>query len=165
MAFDPPHRQPIYRGKIIDVLLEDERWEIVRHASAVAVLVRDGERVLGVRQFRPAVAAETWELPAGLIDAGEAPETAAARELAEEVQLGGRLTLLSRFFSSPGFTDEEIYLFEATEVSPAAGTPEPDEDLRAEWRDLEETWAAVREGRLKSSSPTVLALALARGRA
>ena len=72
-----PRIDTVYQGAIVTLELLDGHWEVVRHASAVAVLVvRDG-LVLGVRQRRPAVDADTWELPAGLIDAGETPDQSA----------------------------------------------------------------------------------------
>ena len=75
----------VFQGRVVDLVVLDERWEVVRHAPAVAVLARDElGRVLGVVQRRPAVDARTWELPAGLIDPGETAHAAAARELAEE---------------------------------------------------------------------------------
>jgi len=157
-------RNEVFRGKIITVAVLDGRWEVVEHPDAVAVLVQRGPSVLGVLQQRPAVGAVTWELPAGLIDPGESPEQAARRELAEETQLGGRLTLLTRLYASPGFSDECIHLFEAHDVHSAHGTPDEGEELRVEWRDALELWNAVRDGELSTSGVTLLGLrhALAR---
>ena len=88
-------RNEVFRGKIITVAVLDERWEVVEHPDAVAVLVQRGPSVLGVLQQRPAVGAVTWELPAGLIDPGESPEQALERELSEE--LGIELGAIKRF--------------------------------------------------------------------
>lgn len=142
----------------------DDRWEVARHASAVAVLVlRDG-MVLGVRQQRPAIGREAWELPAGLIDPGETPAQAAARELREEVQLCGRLEPLTRSYVSPGFTDEEVHLFIGHDLEPCEGTPDASESLIVEWHDPRDAWRAIAEGRLATSAVTTLGLrhALAR---
>ncbi len=157
-------RKEVFRGKIITVAVLDDHWEMVEHADAVAVLVQRGRSVLGVIQDRPAVGSRTWELPAGLIDPGETPERAAARELAEETQLGGRLTLISRLYASPGFSNELIHLFEAHEVRSVPGTPDEGEELSIEWRDALELWNAVRAGELATSGVTLLGLrhALAR---
>ena len=74
-------RETIWTGRIVTLELLGGRYEVARHASAVAILaVRDGV-VLGVAQDRPAIGRRTWELPAGLIDPGEAPLEAAVREL------------------------------------------------------------------------------------
>ncbi len=151
-----PTRRTVYRGAILDLVKLDDRWEIVEHAPAVAVLaMRDG-RVLGVRQHRPAVERDTWELPAGLIDPGETPHEAAARELAEEAKLGGRLRPLVTMYSSPGFTDERVTLFEATELEPADGALDEHEELVVEWRRPHDVWEAAARGDLATSGPTLV---------
>lgn len=151
-------RQEIFSGKVVKLSILDGFWEVVEHADAVAVLVARGSEVLGVRQYRHAVGRESWEIPAGLIDPGEEPITAAARELAEEAQLGGNLTLVTRFYPSPGFSDEETYLYELHEMTDAPGKPDETEQLQLEWRDALETWRAVAAGELATSSVTVVAL-------
>ncbi len=151
-------RKEIYDGRIVRLVILDGKWEVVEHASAVAVLITDGSKVLGVRQERVAVGRSTWEIPAGLIDAGEEPAAAAAREAAEEVQLGGRLEFITRFYVSPGFTDEEVFLYELHDAVAADGTPDPDERLTPEWLDAREAWRAVQAGTLATSGVTVVAL-------
>lgn len=151
----------IWSGKVVRLEVLDGRYEVARHAPAVAVLaVRDG-RVLGVRQSRPAIGRDTWELPAGLVDPGESPLDAAHRELSEEAQLGGTLTPITRFYVSPGFTDELVHLYQATDLHPAPGTPDADEHVTVEWVDPRDTWLAIRDGRLASSGVTVLGLLVA----
>ena len=100
-------RDVIYEGNILTLLTLDDRWEVVEHAEAVAVLALRGASILGVTQHRPAIGKPTWEVPAGLVDPGETPLQAAKRELAEETQLTGELSLLTQLYSSPGFTDEK----------------------------------------------------------
>lgn len=151
-------REAIFQGHIIDVVRLERKWEVVRHPPAVAVLVRDGGRVLGVRQRRHAVDADTWELPAGLIEEGEAPVEAARRELAEETNLTGRFVPLARSYSSPGFTDELVYLYEALDVRFADGTPDADEELELEWREVRELWSDMLNGDLLTSTVTLLGL-------
>ena len=93
--------------------------QIVHHPGAVVVVpLVDPGRVVLVRQFRAAVGTELLELPAGKRDVdGEPPEVTAARELAEEIGLRpGRLTLLARFYNSPGFSDELSHLFLAADM-------------------------------------------------
>jgi ADP-ribose pyrophosphatase len=150
--------ETLYRGKILTLERLDSRWEVVRHAAAVAVLAIDGGRVVGVRQRRPAIGGETWELPAGLVDPGEQPEEAAARELAEEVRLAGTLTPLTRLYPSPGFCDELVYLYRAEGLVPAYGERDQGEDLAIEWRDPEQVWADAAAGRLATSGVTLLGI-------
>ena len=151
-------REVLYDGRIVRLVILDGKWETVEHASAVAVLITRGQQVLGVKQQRPAVGRTTWEIPAGLIDPGEEPEAAARRETAEEGQLGGRLEFVTRFFVSPSFTNEEVFLYELHDPQPAAGSPDADERLTPEWRDALEVWQAVRAGEVATSGVTVLAL-------
>jgi ADP-ribose pyrophosphatase len=128
-------RENIYKGRIVDLYLEDERYEIVEHADAVAILVQKEDKVLFVRQYRRAVGVATLEIPAGLIEPGETPEQAALRELAEEAQLTGELELLAQFYVSPGFCNEKLYIFRATQTQPAYAKPDDDEDITVEWHD------------------------------
>lgn len=155
-------RETLYQGRIVRLELEDGRWEIVRHDDAVAVLARDPQgRVLGVWQRRPAIGARTWELPAGLIDPGETPVQAAARELAEEVGLQGELHLRTRFYASPGFCDELVYLFEAHDLRPVVAAGDPGEELELEWREPVATYRAIADGAIATSGVTVIGLHLA----
>jgi ADP-ribose pyrophosphatase len=151
-------RDIVYTGRIVTLEIEDGIWEIARHDDAVAVLAVD-ERgfVLGVRQLRRAVGTSTWELPAGLIDDGERPEQAAARELAEEARLAGTLTPLTRMYVSPGFTDELVHLFRATDLRPdGSGVLDDEEAVEIEWRDPLEVWDEVASGALATSAVTLL---------
>ncbi|NLG08006.1 MAG: NUDIX hydrolase [Deinococcales bacterium] len=151
-------REVIFDGRIVRLVVLDGKWEVVEHADAVGVLVARGRQVLGVRQPRVAIGRDSWEVPAGLVDPDEDPLRAAAREMAEEAQLGGRFELIARFYTSPGFTDEETYLYELHEAAPVDGTPEADEELTLEWRDALEAWEAIKDGRLATSSVTAVAL-------
>lgn len=151
-------REELFSGKIVTLVVEDDHWEIVLHPDSVAVLVADGRRVLGVRQNRVAVGLATWEIPAGLIEPGEDPAAAAARELAEEVQLGGRLTPIVSFYVSPGFTDERVHIYGLSETVAVAGQADVGEELEPEWRDALEVWQAISSGRERTSSTTALAL-------
>jgi ADP-ribose pyrophosphatase len=114
-------RSPIYKGRIVDLGLEDVvlpngakvQLEVIRHRGASAIVpLHDDRTVTLVHQFRHAAGGMIWEVPAGVLDGGEAPETCAARELREEVQLEARtLTPIGSILTTPGFTDERIHLF------------------------------------------------------
>ncbi len=158
------NRKTIYDGHILSLVIQDNKWEIIEHAEAVAVLIMRGREVLGVMQPRPAISQTTWELPAGLIDEGETPLEAAKRELAEEVQLTGDLELITQFYTSPGFTNEKLYVFEAKNLSEAYAQPDADENIQLSWRDVDEIWEEIKQGKVAASSPTVLALSWARGK-
>lgn len=111
--------------------------EIVEHPGAVAILAVDGDAVLMVRQYRAAVARVLLELPAGTLDRlpdGKVEDAfaAAARELGEETgHRAGAWRDLGRFYTAPGFTDELMHLFLATDLAALEGYagPEADEHL------------------------------------
>lgn len=151
-------REVKFRGRLITVATLDGHWEVVEHPDAVALLVARGRELLGVRQARPAVGAATWEIPAGLIEPGESPAEAAAREAAEEVHLAGELVPVTRLYASPGFTDELCHLFELTRTRQARADADPGEHLVPEWRDALEVWTAVANGSETTSGVTLLAV-------
>ena len=83
-----------------------------------------------VRQYRHAVKRDLLELPAGGLEPGEEPLATAQRELREEVGVeAARWTPLGRFFSSPGFANENPHVFLAQELRPAHAEPDEDEDI------------------------------------
>jgi ADP-ribose pyrophosphatase len=110
---------------------ERER-EIVEHSGAVAILAYDDETVFLVRQPREAVGVDDLlELPAGKLDVeGESPLECAKRELREEVGLtASDWRELKRFYTSPGFADEEVWIFAATGLQRGESEPDEGEDL------------------------------------
>lgn len=142
------------------------RREFVDHTGAVAVLVQDDEgRVLLIKQYRHPVRARDWEIPAGLLDIpGEEPMTAARRELAEEADLeASTWTPLVTFATTPGGSNERLFVFHATGVSaaPEAFEREDEEaDIEKRWVALDEIVAGVLDGRLHNSILAISALAL-----
>ena len=130
-----------HEGKQIAVRVDEFRYadgetaerEIVSHPGAVGIVAHDGERLFMVRQPREAVDDEALlELPAGKLDEeGETPLECAKRELVEEVGLeAAKWRELKRFYTSPGFTDEEVHLFVATDLTRV--DPQPAEGERIE---------------------------------
>ena len=117
----------VWEGRIAKVRVDRFRYEdgeeaereIVEHPGAVGIVAHDGETLYLVRQPREAVDDPALlELPAGKLDEeGESPLDTAQRELAEEIGKGARTWQhLTRFYTSPGFADEECHLFMATDL-------------------------------------------------
>jgi 8-oxo-dGTP pyrophosphatase MutT (NUDIX family) len=123
--------------------------EWVQHDGAVGVVAHDGENLYLVRQPREAIGApDLLEVPAGKLDVeGEAPLETAKRELAEEIgKAAEHWEPLLSYYSSPGFTNEEIHLFLATGLSDVE-KPDVEEDERIELvlHPLAELDALIRE--------------------
>ena len=127
--------------------------EIVKHPGAVTVLPRN-ERgdVLLVRQFRLPVRRSLWELPAGKLDRGEKPRSAARRELAEETGLRARhWRKLLDFYPSPGFCDERMTTYLAEGLTQGDAAPEPYELIRTKWFSWNQALEMVRRGIIRDS--------------
>lgn len=159
----------LYDGKVLALDLDDveepggvrARREVVRHRGSVACLaVHADGRVVLVRQYRHAVAAAVWELPAGRLDPGESPEQGARRELEEEVGLRpGRLEKLAEFWTTPGFCDEALHVFRATELENVPARPEADERIEVWSAGWSEARAMIARGELRDAK-TLVALLL-----
>jgi 8-oxo-dGTP pyrophosphatase MutT (NUDIX family) len=148
----------VYRGRFIDVRRERFAYpdgevvtrEIVRHPGAVGIVAHDERVVWLVRQPREAVGEEgLLEIPAGLLDlAGESPEEAARRELAEEVGLGARgWDPILSYYSSAGFSDECVHLFCATELHSQQASRDEGERIEVVRWPLREVDAALAQCR------------------
>ncbi|MBU2552391.1 MAG: NUDIX hydrolase [Proteobacteria bacterium] len=133
---------------------------VIRHPSAVVVvpLVSPDETVV-VTQYRYALGRETVEFPAGKLEPGEAPETAALRELAEETGYrAGRIEPLLSFAPSVGYSTEIIHAFVARNLTRLDEGPDPDEIARVEIMRLDRLKELVRAGEIIDGT-TMLALA------
>ena len=139
---------------------------IVRHPGAVAVVPIDGDDVVLLRQYRAPLDRELLEIPAGKLDVdGEDPAEAAARELAEEVGLAGRLKPLVTIDTTPGFCDERIAIFIATDLRTVPSSPHGAEERLATVvrMGLGAALAAVLEGSI-TDAKTIAGLVAAAGR-
>jgi ADP-ribose pyrophosphatase len=166
------HRR-VHAGRVLDLDVDEVQEpggvhglrEVVRQRGSVAALpVHEDGRVVLVRQYRYAVDAFVWELPAGRRDPGETPEEGARRELEEEVGLRpAALEPLLVFWTTPGFCDEVMHLFRATGLEPVPPRPEADERIESATFTLEEATAMIARGEVREGK-TLVALLLEVGR-
>ncbi len=153
--------QRIHTGRVVSLDIDTVQFpngnvgelEMFRHPGASAVLPflddpqDDDPRILLIRQFRHATGDYLWEIPAGRRDSGEHPDATAHRELQEETGYRcGRLEKLTQIWTTPGFTDEVIHLYLASDLTPGANALEPDEVLEVSPFRLSEAVRMVHNG-------------------
>lgn len=162
-----------YRGRVIAVEVSQvplpngrsARYEIVRHPGGAAVVALNGrDEVCLLRQFRPAGDGWVWELPAGRLEPGEAPQSTAVRELLEEAGCeAARWESLGGILSSPGVFDETIHLYLAQGLTSRPTQHEPHEVIEVHWVPLAEAARRAVEGELRDAK-TVIGLLRAAAR-
>jgi len=156
--------ETVYEGRVVRLSVDTVRFpdgsegklEMIRHDGASAVLPFLGDlsdpdpEVLLVRQYRYASDGYLYEVPAGLRAAPEESwEECAHRELEEETGMrAGSMTPLTRIYTAPGFTDEVIRLFVATNLEPGELSPDPDEFIEVVRIVFSEVLEMVRDGRI-----------------
>ncbi|KPJ22231.1 NUDIX domain-containing protein [Streptococcus phocae subsp. phocae] len=132
-------RQNIFEGHIFKVAVDDvelpnglgqAKRELVFHRGAVSILAVTPDRdIIIVKQYRKAIEAVSYEIPAGKLEIGEAGSEleAAARELEEETAYSGDLTLIHEFYTAIGFCNEKIKLYLADDLKKVEN-PRPQDD-------------------------------------
>ncbi|HET8782104.1 MAG TPA: NUDIX hydrolase [Pyrinomonadaceae bacterium] len=161
--------QKVFDGRVFNVTVDTvqegeltyQREVVHHHGSAVILPVFDDGTVALVRQYRHPAVRYLLEAPAGSLDDGERPDAGAARELQEELGLiAGRMEKLSEFFVSPGFCEEKMWVFLATELTDGPPNPEEDEVLEVVRLSLDEALEMISSGEIQDAK-TIIALMLA----
>jgi len=155
----------IYSGKVVTLNIDTVTLpngvtidlEVVRHPGAAAVVpLKDNGTVVLIKQFRHAADGFIYEIPAGKLHPGEDPKHCAARELEEEIGYqAGKLELLSSIFTAPGFTDEVIHIYKATELAKGRQNLDRDEVLEIVEVSLQEAIDMIRVGRIRDAKTMV----------
>ena len=152
----------VFKGRVFAVEVSRKRFPnggvhevaIVRHPPAVVIVpMEDDGRVVLIKQYRPALDRELWEVPAGSVDEDESADAAARRECAEEIgRVPDRLDRLGTWFPTPGYCDEEMIFFRATGLrAPDPNfphTPDDDEDIVAQSFAVDEARAMAARGEI-----------------
>ena len=161
--------QKVFEGRVFNVTVDTVREgeltyqrEVVHHAgSAVIVPVFDDGTVALVRQYRHPVVRYLLEAPAGTLADGERPEVGADRELQEELGLiAGNMETLSEFFVSPGFCEEKMWVYLATELVQGQQRLEEDELLDVVRLPMSEALEMITSGEIQDAK-TIIGLMLA----
>jgi ADP-ribose pyrophosphatase len=165
VAFDRVGSEVAYAGRIGTVRVEKFRHddgevverEVIEHPGAAVILPLDGDRIWLVRQPREVVGEEgLLELPAGKLNGGEVLETA-RRELREEIgRSAAQWRHLTTFYASPGFTNEEIHAFLATDLVDDPLDAEEEERIEVVSEPLDRLDDVIRSCRDSKSLVTLL---------
>lgn len=149
-----------YEGRIFDLrvdTLERDGLTVVRdiivHNGGVVIASRPApDRVILIRQYRYTIDADLLELPAGRIELKEDPMVAARRELTEETGFeASTWRELSRFYSAPGFCDEILYLYEASDLKFVGKRLDIDEETEVLDLKVADAWRMVVEGKIQDA--------------
>ena len=165
MAFEQVGSESVYEGRIARVRVQRFRHddgevverEVIEHPGAAVMLPLDGDRIWFVRQPREVVGEQSLhELPAGKLNGGEVLDTA-KRELREEIgKSAAQWQHLTSFYASPGFTNEEIHAFLATDLSDAPLDADEEERIEIVSEPLDRLDDVIRSCRDSKSLLTLL---------
>jgi ADP-ribose pyrophosphatase len=146
----------LHKGRLIE--LHSERvefpngghtyFDIVKHpGGAVVAAINEQDEICLLKQWRHAIQEFIWEVPAGCLEPGEAPLATAKRELEEESGvLANHWRGLGEICSSPGFSNEKLYLFEAKELSTGTLKLDDAEQLETHWIPLDKAYEMCFDG-------------------
>lgn len=164
--------QRIYDGKVVKLRLDTvelpsgrtAKREVLEHRGAVCVLpvMPDGQIAM-IKQWRTAAQEILWEIPAGGLEIGEAPEACAHRELIEEIGYKiGKLTPLYQCYLAPGYSSEMMWAYLGEELELVGAQPEEDENIELIIKPLEELLPLIDSGEIRDSKTICALLALHR---
>lgn len=166
----------IYTGRIVTLDVDTVQFpdgstgqlELIRHPGAAAVIPFASDpagpdpTILMIKQYRYAAGGPLWEIPAGTLAPGEAPEACARRELTEEAGVtAGRMERLTTIWTTPGFTDEAIHLYWAGDLTLAAHAHERDEFIAVVPKPLSQVLTGIRAGEIRDAKTVVAILYMA----
>lgn len=153
--------QMVYDGRIVKVYKDDVELadghksfrEVVRHSGGVVIIAfKDKNTILLVKQYRYPIAKTVLELPAGKLEKGEDPFKAAKRELEEETgYCANKWTDLGYINTSPGFSDEKLYLYLAQDLEFTQCHPDEGEIIQAIEYKYEDVLEMIENGEINDA--------------
>jgi ADP-ribose pyrophosphatase len=168
MAHELIKRNTLYRGRVFDMSISrfqsarsgEVDIELIHHNGGAGALplFNDGTVAL-VRQWRYAINRYSLEIAAGRIEPGQTPEQTAARELEEELGYRARaLEKLSEFVVAPGYCEERLWVYLATDLEPSAQHLDDDEEIDVVHLPFAEALARVHAGEIDDAKSIITLL-------
>jgi ADP-ribose pyrophosphatase len=159
----------VFAGRVFEVTVDTVREgdktyvrEVVHHRGSVVILPAfEDSTIAMVRQYRHPAVKYLLELPAGTLNDKERPEAGAARELEEELGLvAAKLEKLCEFFVSPGFCEEKMWLYLATDLKETSQSLEDDETIEVVRLPIDRALQMITDGEIEDAK-TIIGLMLA----
>jgi ADP-ribose pyrophosphatase len=159
----------VFSGRLFSVTVDTVREgdktyvrEVVHHPGSAVILPAFADGTIGlVRQYRHPAVRYLLELPAGTLNDQERPEAGAARELEEELGLvAGKIEMLSEFFISPGFCEEKMWLYLATDLTETQQRLDDDEMIEVVRLSIDQALQMITDGEIEDAK-TIIGLMLA----
>ncbi len=161
--------EKVFEGKIINLRVDTvelpnkgyAKREIVEHRGGVGILAIEDGNIILIKQYRKAVEDFLYEIPAGKLEINEDPLECAIRELMEETgYCPNKIEKLTEFYSTPGFTNEKICLFKATDLKQVERKLDEDEFIDVLKVSLKEAKEMIVNGQIVDAK-TIVAILMA----
>ncbi len=159
----------VFKGRLLRVQTQERvlpnghhaTIEWVEHPGAVLIVPFIAKnKVILLKQYRPAIKKYIYELPAGTLEKGESPLKCARREIIEETGYGaGKITRLGLIYPVPGYSTEKIVCYKAESLKHKGAACEADEVITTFTATRKEVRELFRLGKLPDAK-TVCALAM-----
>ncbi|HBG7285915.1 NUDIX hydrolase [Clostridioides difficile] len=155
----------VYTGKVITLKVDTveipgqgyQKRELVEVGGAVGIVaITDDNKVVLVKQFRKPIEKPIFEIPAGKLEKNESPKECAERELKEETGYSARnIKLIHKFFTSAGFSNEIMFVYLATGLTPGENNLDADEFLDVYEIELEEAYNMVLKNDVEDAKTSI----------
>ncbi|MCC0632019.1 MULTISPECIES: NUDIX hydrolase [Clostridioides] len=155
----------VYTGKVITLKVDTveipgqgyQKRELVEVGGAVGIVaITDDNKVVLVKQFRKPIEKPIFEIPAGKLEKNESPKECAERELKEETGYSAKnIKLIHKFFTSAGFSNEIMFVYLATGLTPGENNLDADEFLDVYEVELEEAYNMVLKNDVEDAKTSI----------
>ncbi len=161
----------IYTGKTISLKVDTveidnkgyQKREIVEHSGAVAIVpINELNEIILIKQFRKPIEKVIWEIPAGKLEIHETPKDCALRELKEETGYSAdNIKLIHKFYSTPGFSNQKVYMYLATGLTEGECKFDIDESIEIFRVSMDKAYEMVLNNEIEDSK-TIIGILLAK---